>query len=66
MPMIRLYNRNGLRVASNGPYKVIAYAEGGYCTLRYVAWIGFVLDDNIPPDAEKALCAALRIPCLEV
>ena len=55
---------NGLRWAERDGYRILAYAEGGYCCLRYVDGIGwclFPLDEDMPEDVERALCCALGV-----
>jgi hypothetical protein len=55
----------GLRWAKHGQYRVVAYAEGGYCCQRHVQGPGWCLlapGQEMPADVERALCLAL---CLE-
>lgn len=54
----------GLRWAHNGTYRILAYAEGGYCCqCLYLVngWYLLPAEEEIPQDVERALCHALGI-----
>jgi hypothetical protein len=57
---------SGLRFATAGDYRVVAYAAGGYCRQwRAPAGGGWFLfraeAEGLPEDVERALCFALGI-----
>lgn len=57
-------NGMGCRWARSGEWRVVAYAEGGYCPQRRVEGIGWCLlavDGEMPPDVEAALVDALGL-----
>jgi hypothetical protein len=51
----------GLRWAREGDWRVVAYAQGGHTTNRLVEGHGWVIDQNLPPDVERRLLAALGL-----
>jgi hypothetical protein len=55
----------GLRYATLEPYRVVAYAEGGYCQQKAApeGWRLLRACEEMPADVERALCAALGIAC---
>lgn len=62
-------SETGLRVAQEGPWRMVGYREGGYTINRWIGGrLGWVLlgadeppADQIPPEVEKRLCDALGI-----
>jgi hypothetical protein len=66
-------NGMGLRWARLGEWRIVAYAEGGYCVQRYVEGPGWCLlhagrggttppKDKIPAGVEAKLLDALGLP----
>ena len=54
----------GLRWARRGPFRLLAYAAGGWCEQYHVAGVGWCLfpeGEGIPPDELRPLLAALEL-----
>ncbi len=59
-----------LRWAKCGEYRIVAYAQtpragegGGYSAQWFVEGIGWTICEEMPGYIERALCAALALPC---
>ncbi|MCI0462120.1 MAG: hypothetical protein L0Z62_34645 [Gemmataceae bacterium] len=56
----------GLRWASEGPWRIVAYQGGGYARNRRGPSTGqWFITSEMPSAVERRLCAALSIPCQE-
>src|SRR5262249_54371070 len=59
----------GMRWAHLGDYRVAAYSNADYCRMRWVPagdggkWCLLPEGEEMPEEVERALCAALAIPC---
>jgi hypothetical protein len=57
----------GLRFAEYGPWRIVTCARGGYSRLCWRPDTGEHSPASALPDGvERALCAALRIPCQRI
>lgn len=58
---IEVGERDGEHWAEHNGYRVISYAEGGYCCQVYFDGEWWADNDGIPEDVERYLCRALGI-----